>query len=367
MWRLLVDDGATGSGGLATDEMLAGRVAAGLSQPVLRLYTYRAHAALVGRFQDVRHEVRVDWCQENGIDINRRPTGGGAIIMGPNQLGVSLAVPRRTAGFDGGARELMGRFSSGVAEGLARLGVAAGFRGKNDLEVDGRKIAGLGVHRAGSGGLLFHGSLLVDLDVALMSRVLSLPFDAVTDTELATLSDRTTTVRTLRNDEISMDAVRTNVAAGFADAFDVDLEPGELSAEECADAARLEQDKYRCHAWIWQQASVPDATGQVSVETPGGRLQVGVRLAGGMIKAMAVRGDFFASAPALADLEGRMRWHEAGADAIARTVTAAWPGDATVDAKTLTAAVVSAVANARETEGASTPYGCFVTPEAAHG
>ena len=49
------------------------------------------------------------------------------------------------------------------------MGIAASFRGKNDLEVAGRKIAGLGIHRDASGGLLFHASLLLDLDVALMT------------------------------------------------------------------------------------------------------------------------------------------------------------------------------------------------------
>ena len=57
---------------------------------------------------------------------------------------------------------------------LRELGIHAKFRAKNDLEVDGRKIAGLGVYYDASGAMMFHTSLLVDLDISLMLRVLEI-------------------------------------------------------------------------------------------------------------------------------------------------------------------------------------------------
>ena len=47
----------------------------------------------------------------------------------------------------------MARFSGGLVNALSTLGIEATFRGKNDLLVGGRKIAGLGIHRAHSGNL----------------------------------------------------------------------------------------------------------------------------------------------------------------------------------------------------------------------
>ena len=55
---------------------------------------------------------------------------------------------------------------------IETMGVQPRFRPKNDLEASGRKIAGLGVCRDASGGMLFHTSLLVDLDVEQLTRVL---------------------------------------------------------------------------------------------------------------------------------------------------------------------------------------------------
>ncbi len=145
-WRLLTADGVGAAEGLALDEaMLAAyhRDAAPVP-PTLRLYTYRSHCALVGRYQDLSAEVDVQACSEQGAQVSRRATGGGAIIMGSGQLGVALATraPARER-----PRELLARFAEGVCAGLRELGVETSFRGKNDLEVAGRKIAGLGLYR----------------------------------------------------------------------------------------------------------------------------------------------------------------------------------------------------------------------------
>ncbi len=59
----------------------------------MRLYTYRPHVALVGRFQNIEAELNLDECDRFGAEINRRPTGGGAIVMGDGQLGLALVLP----------------------------------------------------------------------------------------------------------------------------------------------------------------------------------------------------------------------------------------------------------------------------------
>ena len=95
-WRLLREDGVSAGHGLAVDETLASRVVQG-APPTLRLYTYRPHSALIGRFQDAANEVHLAYCAAHGLEVNRRPTGGGAILMGPDQLGVALTVPEKLA------------------------------------------------------------------------------------------------------------------------------------------------------------------------------------------------------------------------------------------------------------------------------
>ncbi|MHB8342313.1 MAG: lipoate--protein ligase family protein, partial [Mycobacteriales bacterium] len=91
-WRLLTHEEVGAAEGLALDEaLLAGyHRDAPERPPTLRLYTYRASAALVGRFQDLEAEVDLEACRRDGAEVGRRLTGGGAIVMGPAQLGVAL-------------------------------------------------------------------------------------------------------------------------------------------------------------------------------------------------------------------------------------------------------------------------------------
>ena len=78
-WRLLADDGAGAADGLALDEALLARYAREEPPrpPTLRLYTYRTHCALIGRYQNLDAEVDLAACRETGTQVSRRPTGGG--------------------------------------------------------------------------------------------------------------------------------------------------------------------------------------------------------------------------------------------------------------------------------------------------
>lgn len=371
-WRLITDDGVSASFGLAADDALAHRVGRGESPPTLRLYTYRSYCALVGRFQTVEHEVHVDYCRRHGIAINRRPTGGGAIIMGEDQLGVALTLPGRGEMSYGRAREMMARFSEGLVHALRHLGIEARFRRKNDIEVGGRKIVGLGIYRSPTGGLLFHASLLVDLDVPLMLRVLKTPFEKISDKEIATVADRITTVRRELGWAISLEDVRGRVADAYATVFDVRLVRGDFEEDERAAIAALERERYLSQAWVYQTADVADAEGVARLKTPGGLLEARVTLAGRTLKAVYLSGDFFAAEQAIADLEAHLRWHSADPAALETTVQqvwARWPnGMGTLTAQDVVRAIRAAVRRAQviDARRRADPYGCFVTPGGAH-
>lgn len=371
-WRLITDDGVTASFGLAADDVLAQRVGLNLSQPTLRLYTYQSYCALVGRFQNVDNEIRVGYCRENGITINRRPTGGGAIIMGADQLGVALTIPGRGDDSYSHARELMSNFSEGLVRGLNQLGVEARFRRKNDIEVNGKKLVGLGVYRAPSGGLLFHASMLVDLDIALMLRVLNTPFEKLSDKEIDTVACRITTVRRETESHIALDDVQRVIAAGFVSAFNVNLVPSDFTDEECEEITKLEQEKYLSEGWVYQTTAVPDSNGSAKVKTSAGLIDVGVTMAGATIKAAFIGGDFFASENAVADLEASLRWHTSQPEKVAATIEKIFQSRESefngILPEVIIEAVTKAVARARvaESQMRADPYGCYVNPGGAN-
>lgn len=367
VWRLIIEDGVSAAYGLAADECITLRAGQGISPPTLRLYTYRSHCALVGRFQNVHSEVAVEYCREHDIQINRRPTGGGAILMGADQLGVALMLPRRDRAVYGRARQLMALFSRGLVQAMAELGIPAAFRHKNDLEVEGRKLAGLGLYRHPHGGLLFHASLLVDMDIPLMLRVLRTPFEKITDKEINTVEQRIVTMKQLLGTRLAMEEVRRRVAAGYARAFGIRLQPAAFTPDEKSAIKTLETRKYRSPDWIFQPGSTPDRTGWVTTKTRAGLLQVGVSLSGGMIKAVVIRGDFFAAEHVLADLEGRLRWQPADPRRIATVLQEVYSqrgGELALPAPVLRDAIVRAIqqSDLPVSQNGERPYGCFVSP-----
>jgi lipoate-protein ligase A len=272
----------------------------------------------------------------------------------------------------GRARELMEKFSAGLVWALHQLGVQAQFRRKNDIEVNGRKIAGLGIYRAGNGGLLFHASLLVDLDVPLMLRVLNTPFEKISDKEIATVAARTTTVRREMKHDIALNDVRQKVAEGYATTFKAELAASYFTTDELQHIGQLEREKYLSPAWIFQTTEVADSIGAARMKTVGGLLEVKVALAGRLLKAVYVSGDFFAAEQALADLEASLRWHSSAPEAIAATLQSIYKRHrdklSTIPSAVLTETIQLAVqkALAAEVREHASPYCCFVNPEAAH-
>ena len=369
-WRLITEDGVTDTFGLAGDEALAGCVGQGRCEPTLRLYTYLP-CALVGRFQTVANEVHIGQCRAAGVPINRRPTGGGAIVMGADQLGVALTLPGTAKDAYSRARDMMVRFSAGLVAALHGMGIDAEFRGKNDVEVAGRKIAGLGIFRHSSGGLLFHASLLVDLDVAHMLKVLNTPFEKITGKEIATVAARASTVRKELGRAISLDEVRDRVAEGYGQAFQVTLEPGAFTERERDAIAILERKKYATEAWVHQHIDLPDAFGSARKKTPAGLLDIRVTLAGRMVKAVFIGGDFFAAEGAVAELERVLRWHSARPGAIEGTLRGVFDRRGRelegIPAAELVETVQMAVLRASQTGAREQMnlYGCFVDPRGA--
>lgn len=353
-WRLLSDDGVDAADGLALDEALMARYARDEPDrpPTLRLYTYASHCALIGRYQNLEAEVDTAACQRTGTAVSRRPTGGGAIIMGSGQLGVAY-LTRAPAGKP--PREIIAELAGAVAAGLAELGITAVFRGKNDLEADGRKIAGLGLYVDQAGGMLFHASVLADLDVPFMLQVLRIPAAKLADKAAAAVGERVTTVTRESGRPFDGAAVRPAMACGFAAAFGAVLAPGRPTEAEQALAATLAADRYRAPAWLADRSMSADGSGSAALKSPAGLARVYLTTHGDLVKNAIVVGDFNELPPALLELESALRWRRLDEDSVAEAVARSGADAALgVPAGQVVAAVLSAGQQARS-RGAAEP------------
>ena len=311
-WRLLDTAPMSAADNMALDSALLELKARGETPNTLHLLRFAPRAVLVGFHQCVASEVHRDYCRRHGIDINRRITGGGAILMDPNQLGWEMYCDKAVFDVTVPTPALYKRLCQAVIVALSELGVAAAFRPRNDIEVDGRKISGTSGTDEGP-AFLFHGTILVDFDVETMLASLNIAAAKLADKAVETFRQRVICLKWLLGEAPAMDAVKAALVKGCEEVFGIELVPDGLSP---AEAAHFEERRayFRSPAWIEKIAPIPagDPRRVVTAEQrrDGGsiRFTLDIDRRAGRLRQVFVTGDFFSYPPrAVADLEARLR------------------------------------------------------------
>lgn len=167
---------------LAGDEALLEAAEAGTGDEVLRLWESPQPFVVVGYANKVTREVNVAACAARGIPILRRCSGGGTVVQGPGCLNYALVLRIEadgpTRGIGATNQFIMERNRMALAQATTSAGSRqpAVFRvqGHTDLTLDGLKFSGNAQRRLRQ-FLLFHGTLLLDFDLALVAELLRMP------------------------------------------------------------------------------------------------------------------------------------------------------------------------------------------------
>jgi lipoate-protein ligase A len=280
----------------------------GVGPSTLRFLQFRP-SALLGYHQSAEQELDLDYCASHGIDIQRRITGGGAIYMDERQFGWELYLTRQDVG-SGDMTAIARRICEAAARGIARFGVDARFRPRNDIEVGGRKISGTGGAFDG-GALLYQGTLLVDFDVEMMVRILRIPAEKLADKAIADARERVTSLRELLGAAPPLAQAKDFVQDAFAEAFGIDFRRGELNETERGLVAETLAE-IDSEAWVHlvrkPRSALPIL--EAAEKFPGGLLRAAVACdrAADRIRQVWFTGDFFVSPRrTVADLEAALK------------------------------------------------------------
>ncbi len=160
---------------LACDEALLDWAEEGGPAELLRFWEPTRPFVVAGYANRLETEVHVQLCSQRGIPVLRRCTGGGTVVQGPGCLNYTLVLPvdetGPTATIPGTNRWIMNRLRDALVAGL---GLDVQVHGHTDLTLDGRKFSGNSQRRKRR-CLLFHGTLLLRFDLALIEELLPLP------------------------------------------------------------------------------------------------------------------------------------------------------------------------------------------------
>ncbi len=175
---------------LACDEVLLDWCEAGDGEEVLRFWEPREHFVVVGYANKVATEVNVAACEARGIPVLRRCSGGGTVVQGPGCLNYTLVL-RITADGPlhniGVANQFIMRQNRAAIESVGRVTPCAphnggqrtarptiAIRGHTDLAISERKFSGNSQRRR-KHFLLFHGTFLLNFELALVGELLPMP------------------------------------------------------------------------------------------------------------------------------------------------------------------------------------------------
>lgn len=162
---------------LALDEALLDAAETGAGPEVLRFWESPTPFVVVGYANKVASEVNVAACEANGIPILRRCSGGGTVVQGPGCLNYAVILRITETGptrsISAANQCVMERVRHAISQLLAsnsQLRIA----GHTDLALGDKKFSG-NAQRRRKNFLLFHGSLLLNFHLPLISELLNMP------------------------------------------------------------------------------------------------------------------------------------------------------------------------------------------------
>jgi lipoate-protein ligase A len=140
--------------------------------PRLRLYEPSGTSVVLGAAGIPERDLKLATLEADGVPVLRRRGGGGAVVLSPGQVVLTLVTEVASAF---GNLEYARAVNEWFIEALGSLGVGGiEQRGITDLALRGRKVLGTSIYRSRL-VLFYQASLLVSNDVSLFARYLAHP------------------------------------------------------------------------------------------------------------------------------------------------------------------------------------------------
>ncbi len=145
-------------------------------------------SVIIGRNQLLEKEIDVDYCRNNGVDIIRRKSGGGAVVSDLNNIMFSYVTSSDNI------CSTFKQYTSMVVDALRRLGLDASDNSRNDILIGPRKVSGNAYYHI-PGRSIVHGTMLYDYDPDLMAKTLRPSVAKLTSHGVNSTRSRVTTIR----------------------------------------------------------------------------------------------------------------------------------------------------------------------------
>lgn len=250
------------------------------------LFYINKPSIIVGRNQNSVEEINTDYVDENGIEVVRRLSGGGAVYHDEQNLNFSFITKD-----DGESFQDFAKFTQPIVDALNKVGVPAEMKGRNDLAVEGRKISGNAMFST-RGRMFSHGTLMLDSEIENVVSALNVNKEKIESKGIKSIRSRVANISEYLEEKISMDDFKEMILKHVFEVEDVkDVPEYELTEADWEEIHKISENRYQ--KWEWNYGKSPKFNVQASHKFDAGLVDVRLDVNNGTIENCKIYGDFF--------------------------------------------------------------------------
>lgn len=263
------------------------------------LFYINQPSIIIGRNQNTIEEINTKFVEENDIIVVRRMSGGGAVYHDLENLNYSFI----TKDEGNSIQENFKKFTQPVINALRKLGANAQLMGRNDIEIDGKKVSGTAQYATG-GRMYTHGTLMLNVDLDSVSKALKPKKEKIESKGVKSVRARVGNIKDYINQDMTVEEFKQYILKSVFEEQGLDVQEYVLTDEDWKQIEEISKNKYQ--TWEWNFGKSPKANITNSHRFPVGTIDVRLNVNRGVIEDVKIFGDFFGWGE-IADIENKLK------------------------------------------------------------
>lgn len=247
------------------------------------LFYINGPSIIIGKNQNTSEEVNLKYIEENGIDVVRRLSGGGAVYHDEGNLNFSFITRD-----DGNSFNNYKKFTQPIVDALKQLGVEAELTGRNDIQVGERKISG-NAQFTTRGRMFSHGTLMFNSNIEEVVNSLNVSEEKMRSKGIKSVRSRVANITEFLEEEMAMERFVEALLHSIYDGQEP--ERYVLRDEDWEIVQDISRERYA--NWDWNFGKSPKFDVESKRRFPIGTIDVRLNVSKGTITEAKIFGDFF--------------------------------------------------------------------------
>ena len=262
------------------------------------LFYINAPSIIIGKHQNTIEEINAEYVKDQGIQVVRRLSGGGAVYHDLGNLNFSFITKD-----DGNSFHNFRKFTQPVVEALHQLGVNAELTGRNDLQVGEQKVSG-NAQFATRGRMFSHGTLMFNLNLDDVAAALHVNPDKFKSKSTKSVRSRVANIIDFMDTKMTIEEFRSELLRHIFGMEASAVPRYELTAADWDRVHEISQERYK--HWDWNYGLSPESNVKHSRKFPVGIIDLRMNIKDGRMEDIKIYGDFFGVGD-VTDIENLLR------------------------------------------------------------